>query len=67
MTSMNQWKNVMKSVEDFQYLLLEVFMASQLLRIWWRWGVANMEGKMGFQTGNNGSSKEKDSLLYMDD
>jgi len=29
--------------------------------------VANMEGKMGFQTGNNGSSKEKDSPAYLDD
>jgi hypothetical protein len=30
-------------------------------------GVANMEGKMGFQTDNNGSSKKKDSPAYMDD
>jgi len=51
----------------FSIFTAEVFMASQLLRIWWRWGVANMEGKMGFQTGNNGSSKEKDSPGYMDD
>jgi hypothetical protein len=68
MNSMNQWKNVMKSFEDFNIYC-------------WRFswqvsyceyggdggqGVANMEGKMGFQTGNNGSSKEKDSPAYLD-
>jgi hypothetical protein len=55
MTSMNQWKKVMKSLEDFNIYC-------------WRFswqvsyceyggdggrGVANMKGKMGFQTGNN--------------